>query len=65
MVNLFSFETSILNGCRNSTTLDALLYVLTHYHNISELLGQTTHYGALSVSANKVPIYLSRSWGCT
>jgi hypothetical protein len=38
MVNLLPFEASFLNGCRNSTTLDALLYTLTYYHNISELL---------------------------
>jgi len=39
MVDLFSFEASFLSRCKNSTTLDALLYVFTHYHSISELLG--------------------------
>jgi hypothetical protein len=44
MVDLFPFEASFLGGFRNSTTLDALLYTFTHYHNVSELLGRTTHH---------------------
>jgi len=43
IVDLFSFEASFLSECRNSTTLDALFYAFTHYHNVSELLGRTTH----------------------
>jgi hypothetical protein len=44
MVDLLPFEASFLGGYRNSTTLDALLYAFTHYHNVHELLGQTTHH---------------------
>jgi len=39
MVDLLTFEASFLGGCRNSITLNALLYALTHYHNVSELPG--------------------------
>jgi len=38
MDDLLPFEASFLSGCRNSTTLDALLYALTYYHSVSELL---------------------------
>jgi len=38
MVDLLPFEAIFLSGCRNSTTLDALLYALTYCHNVSELL---------------------------
>jgi hypothetical protein len=38
MVDLLPFEASFLSGCRNSITLDALLYALTYYHSVSELM---------------------------
>jgi len=43
MVDLLPFKALFLGGCKNSTTLDALLYALTYYHNISELLRRATH----------------------
>jgi len=44
MVNLLPFEASFLDGCRNSTTFDALLYMLTYYHNVSKLLSWATYH---------------------
>ena len=40
----FTLKAFFLSGHKNSTTFYSLLYALSYCHNISKLLGRTTHY---------------------
>ena len=46
IIDLFSFtlKASFISGRRYSTTFYSLLYALSYCHNVSKLLGRTTHH---------------------
>jgi len=56
----FTFEAFFLNGRRNSTTLDSLLYAFNYCRNVSELLCWTTHHMFVAQRLKQLDLSISK-----